>query len=234
MSFIQPLRDLQEVDGRIRELEQEILDIPERKKQENERLNTLKNALEEARNQIKAIQVRIDEAELEAKAHKEKINDLKKHQVSLKTNKEFQMYNREIKKLEDDVNNFEGRELAAMDDMIPAKAKAAEIELNLKNEQAVVDKYLAELDQRLVEINEILTESRKEREEVAGRVDARRMLYYDRLRMKRWPVVVELLEGSVCAGCNLVQPPSVRQMVRRDRDVVVCTMCGRILFAPES
>ncbi len=230
VSFIQPLRDLQEVDGRIRELEQEILDIPERKKQEGARLNSLKKELEIAHNQVTAVQSRIDAAELESQSCREKINDLKKNQAVLKTNKEFQMYNREIKKIEEDIANFDARELAAMDDLIPAKAKSAEIEGRLHREQAVVDEFITELDQRLVEVEQVLEETRKERAEVAKSVDSRKMLYYERLRAKRWPVVVELVDGTVCSGCNLVQPPSVAQMVRRDQGVVVCTMCGRILY----
>ncbi len=230
MSFVQPLLDLQDVDGRIREMEREIADIPERKNQENARLDNLKRALDNARNEMKTIQIRIDSAELEAQALRDKIHDLKKNQAMLKTNKEFQSYNKEIQKYEDDINNFEARELAAMDDLIPVRAKAAEAEKNLAREQAVVDEYLAELEQRLAEIKGVLAETLNEREEVAKSVDPRRRLYYDRLKSKRWPVVVQLLDGSVCTGCNLVQPPSVGQLVRRNQDVVVCTMCGRILY----
>lgn len=230
MSFVQPLLELQDVDGRIRELEQEIADIPERKKQENARLDSLRRSLEAAQNEMKAVQVRIAETDLEAHACKEKINDLKKNQAMLKTNKEFQLYNKEISKLQDDLNNFEAREIGAMDDLIPIKAKVAEIEERLTKEQAGVDEYIEELDQRLAEINEVLKETQKEREETAKGIGPRPKLYYDRLKAKRWPVVVELQDGSVCTGCNLVQPPSVGQMVRRDQDVVLCTMCGRILY----
>ena len=230
MSFVQPLLELQDVDGRIRELEQEIVDIPKRKEQENARLNDLRKSLEGAQSEMKAIQVRIDNTDLETQACNAKILDLKKNQVMLKTNKEFQLYNKEIKKFEDDIGNFEAREIGAMDDLIPVKAKVAELEAKLAKEQAGVDDYMTELEQRLVEVSEVLPETQKEREEVAKGVDARPKLYYDRLRSKRWPAVVALQNGSVCTGCNLVQPPSVGQMVRRDKDVVVCTMCGRILY----
>ena len=230
MSFVQPLLELQDVDGRIRELEQEIVDIPERKRQENARLDHLRELLASAHGELTAIQVKIDGADLDAESRKVKIQDLKKNQAMLKTNKEFQMYNLEIKKLEDDLGTFEAREIAALDDLIPIKAKVVEIEEKLLSEQAVVDEYLTELDQRLAEVKEVLEKTQIERVEVAKNVQPRPKLYYDRLKSKRWPVVVELQTGSVCTGCNLVQPPSIGQMVRRDKDVVVCTMCGRILY----
>ncbi len=65
------------------------------------------------------------------------------------------------------------------------------------------------------------------------------MLYYERLRTKRWPVVVPLTHDGVCDGCHLVQPPSVAQMVDanakhgeegKPQGIVACTMCGRILY----
>lgn len=230
MSFVQPLLELQDVDGRIRELEQEIIDIPERKKQENARLDHIREMLATAHGEQKAVQVKIDAADLEAESRKTKIQELKKNQVMLKTNKEFSMYNLEIGKLEEDIASHEAREIAAMDDLIPIKAKVADVEAKLAKEQAGVDEYMAELDERLAEVKQVLAETLVEREEVAGKVQSRSKLYYDRLKSKRWPAVVELLNGSVCTGCNLVQPPSVGQMVCRDQEIVVCTMCGRILY----
>lgn len=232
MSFVQPLLELQDVDGRIRELEQEIVDIPKRKAQENARLDTLRQLLASTQGELKSIQVKIEGADLEAESRKAKINDLKKNQVLLKTNKEFSMYNLEIKKLEDDLSTFEAREIAALDDIIPIKAKVAELEAKLAKEQSDVNAYMTDLDARLKEVQQVLQEAQAERAEVAKNVQPRPKLYYDRLKSKRWPVVVELHDGTVCAGCNLVQPPSVSQMVRRDLDVVVCTMCGRILYMP--
>ena len=230
MSFVQPLLDLQDVDGRIRELEQEIVDIPERKKQENARLDNLRKMLASALGEQKAVQLRIEASDLESESRKLKIQELKKNQVMLKTNKEFSMYNLEINKLEEDIASHEAREIVAMDDLIPIKAKVVDLEAKLAKEQAGVDEYLAELDVRLSEVSQVLAETLVEREAVEGKVQARSKLYYDRLKSKRWPVVVKLLNGSVCAGCNLVQPPSVGQMVCRDQEVVFCTMCGRILY----
>ena len=69
--------------------------------------------------------------------------------------------------------------------------------------------------------------------------DPKFMLYYERLRTKRWPVVVPLTHDGVCDGCHLVQPPSVGQLADanakngaegKKQSVVACTMCGRILY----
>lgn len=230
MSVVQPLLDLQEIDGRIRDLQQEIRDIPQRKIQELERLSGAKDQLERAKTELKSAQLRVNEAELEVKARKEKILSLKQNQATLKTNKEFQMFNLEIAKIEGDIDSFEARELVAMDDVIPIKHRVAEAEAKLQEEQSVVNGYIAELDARLSSVQAELAVAEGERAEAAKKVSPQFILYYERLRVKRWPVVVSLQADCVCNGCHLKQPPSVGQMVRRNMGLVSCQMCGRILY----
>ena len=233
MSVVQPLLDLQEIDGRIRSLQQEIRDIPQRKAQEQERLSGARNALAQAQAELKNAQFKVNEAEQEVKARREKIQSLKQNQVSLKTNKEFQMFNLEIAKIEGEIESYEARQLAAMDDVIPVKHRVAEAEAKLKEDQAVVDGYLAELEVRLNAVKAELAQAETERGEAAKHVTPQFMLYYERLRSKRWPVVVSLQPDCVCNGCHLVQPPSVGQMVARNQGIVPCQMCGRILYKAE-
>jgi len=105
-----------------------------------------------------------------------------------------------------------------------------EREATLKEEQAVVDTYCAELDARLAEVQAELLSCQKTRAETTKLVQPRELFVYDRLLTKRWPVVVPLQEDGVCKGCNLQQPPSILQGVRRKQGIVNCQMCGRIVY----
>ena len=231
MSVVQPLLDLQEIDGRIRDLQQEIRDIPQRKTQELERLNGAREALARAQAEYKNAQLRVNEADLEVKARRDKILALKQNQVSLKTNKEFQIFNLEIAKIEGEIDSYEARQLVAMDDVIPVKHRVAEAEAKLKEEQAVVDGYIEELDARLSAVQSDLAAAETTRAEAAKKVEPKFMFHYERLRTKRWPVVVSLQPDCVCNGCHLQQTPSVGQMVRRNQGLVACADCSRILYA---
>ena len=230
MSVVQPLLDLQEIDGRIRDLQQEIRDIPQRKAQEQERLTGAKESLERAKAELKSAQLRVNEAELEVKVRREKIQSLKQNQVTLKTNKEFQIFNLEIAKIEGEIDTYEARQLAAMDEVIPVKHRVAEAEAKLKDDQGGVDAYTAELDARLASVKAELAKAEDARAAAAKGVPPHLLLPYERLRTRRWPVVVTLQADGVCKGCNMVQPPSVAQMVRRNQGVVTCGMCSRILY----
>ena len=230
MSVVLPLLDLQGIDGRIRDLQQEIRDIPQRKVQELERLSGARDVLARAQSEYKNAQLRVNEADLEVKARRDKIQALKQNQVMLKTNKEFQIFNLEIAKIEGEIDSYEARQVAAMDDVIVVKHRVAEAEAKLKEEQSVVDGYIGELDGRLAAVKSDLAEAELFRAEAAKKVTPQFMLYYERLRTKRWPVVVSLQPDYVCNGCHLQQTPSKGQMVRRNQGLVTCDACGRILY----
>ena len=229
MSDVQSLLELQEIDGRIRVFQQEVKDIPQRKEQEASRLQGLRVALEQAKNGLKAAQVRVADLELEVKARQEKLLNLKQTQSQLKTNKEFQAYNLEIAKMDTEIDNYEARLIAALDDVIPHKQTLAEKEAKLNEGQKELDAYSAELDARLAEIQAELATLETARGDAVKQVQPRALLYYERLSTKRWPVVVQLQADGVCKGCNLLQPPSVSQMARRNQELTFCQMCGRIL-----
>ncbi|MFZ4395637.1 MAG: zinc ribbon domain-containing protein [Kiritimatiellia bacterium] len=231
MSIVQPLLVLQEIDSRLRALQQEARDIPLRKEQEKSRLAGAQTALAEAQTALRAAQARVDEAELEVKARRDKINTLRGQQVSLKTNKEFAAMNLEIATIEGQIESFESRQVYAMDNLVPARAHVSECDKVLQNDKSVVDGYQKELDARLAVVQAEIRQAEAGRQEALKTVPNAFAVVYGRLLERRWPPVVAL-EGSACGGCHLTQPPSVAHVVRRNNSLVVCQTCGRILYNP--
>ena len=233
MTIIEALVDLQEVDGRIRELETELKDLPRRKALETARLSGVSADLQAAKANHEYAERRVKGYEEDAKALREKIQQLKQTQMGLKTNKEYQDFSIQIDLVSHDLETTENNALAAMDDLPGAQAK-------YDSEKDGVDAFCAEIDERIAAVKEALAEATAERAEKAKAVnDPKFMLYYERLRTKRWPVVVALTHDGVCDGCHLVQPPSVGQLADanakngeagKQQSIVACTMCGRILY----
>ena len=240
MTIIEALVDLQEVDGRIRELEHELKDLPQRKAQETARLYGVSADLQAAKANQEQANQRVKSYEEDAKALKEKIQQLKTTQMGLKTNKEYQDFSIQIDLVGHDLETTENNQLAAMDDLPAAQARIDEAQAKYDAEKGGIDKFCAEIDERIAAVTAELDEAQKERAEKAKAVDdSKFMLYYERLRLKRWPVVVPLTHDGVCDGCHLVQPPSVGQLADANarngeegkrQSIVACTMCGRILY----
>ena len=240
MTIVEALIDLQEVDGRIRELELELKDLPRRKALETARLSGVSADLQAAKANQEYASQRVKGYEEDAKALKEKIGQLKTTQAGLKSNKEYQQYSVQIDLVSHDLETTENQQLAAMDDLPSAQARIDDAQRKYDAEKGGVDAFCAEIDERIAAVRAELEEAQKERVEKAKAVtDPKFLLYYERLRTKRWPVVVSLTHDGVCDGCHLVQPPSVGQLADanakngaegKPQTIVACTMCGRILY----
>ena len=240
MTIVEALIGLQEVDGRIRELEMELKDLPRRKALEMARLSGVSADLQAAKAGEDYVNGRVKGLESDAQALKDKIQQLKMAQAGLKTNKEYQQYSVQIDLVSHDLETLENSQIAAMDDLPSAQARIADAQARYDAEKGGVDRFCAEIDERIAAVQAELVEAQKARVEAAKAVtDPKFLLYYERLRTKRWPVVVALTHDGVCDGCHLVQPPSVGQLADanlrngeagRPQSIVACTMCGRILY----
>jgi predicted nucleic acid-binding Zn-ribbon protein len=240
VTIVESLIELQEVDGRIRELELELKDLPRRKALETARLSGVSTDLQAAKANQEYASRKVKSYEEEASALKDKIRDLKNTQSGLKSNKEYQQYAIQIDLVSHDLETTENNQLAAMDDLPSAQARIDDAQSKYDAEKSAVDQFCAEVDERIALVKAELEEAQKERAEKAAAVDDPKfMLYYERLRTKRWPVVVALTADGVCDGCHLVQPPSVGQLADanakngeagRPQSIVACTMCGRMLY----
>ena len=245
MTIIESLLELQEVDGRIRELETELKDLPRRKALETARLSGVSADWEAAKASHDYAQGRVKGFEEDAQALKNKIQQLKQTQAGLKSNKEYQQYAVQIDLVSHDLETAENNQIAALDAIPSAEKRIKDVQSVYDAEKSGVDKFCEEIDERIASVKAELDECRGERAGKARAVsdnDPKFLLYYERLRLKRWPVVVPLTVDGVCDGCHLVQPPSVGQLVHanakngakgKPQSIVACTMCGRMLYGEE-
>lgn len=236
MNVIQPLIDLQEVDGRVRELEREAKDIPARIEEEKSRMTGVNMALSKAKADLIEQQMLVKECIEERKELLEKIEKSKIQQATAKSNNEYMQLSIYISQLEQQVTESENRQKGIEDNDASFKSTVADAQARVDNDSVGVNAYVDELKERLAAVNEELAEVKKERDAVAANVNPRQKLVYERLGKKSWPVVVTLNADDVCDGCHLKQPPSIAQQVNaqtmgklEDR-IVTCMMCGRVLY----
>ena len=243
MNVIQPLIELQDTDAQIRELEREAKDIPQRKAQETARLAGVNAALDIAKSHLEAHRETIRKEEAQAEEIRAKVHSLKLAQTSIKSNKEMLQSIAQIEGLEREALTAENRALALEENTPSLEKNVAAAQAKVDADQGGVDGLVAELDARLADVNAKLADLQKERAEkskAVSDIDPRTLLYYERLRTRRWPAVVLLNSDDVCDGCHMKQPPFVGQGVDRNARLVeagektqgpvACTMCGRILY----
>ena len=133
MTIIEALVDLQEVDGRIRELELELKDLPRRKALETARLSGVSADLQAAQASRDYAQQRIQGFANDAQALKQKLTELKRTQMGLKTNKEYADFSVQIDLVNHDLETTENNQLAAMDDLPGVEARIADAQAKFDN-----------------------------------------------------------------------------------------------------
>ena len=230
---MEPLLALQEIDGRIREFQQEIRDIPARKGDEKGRLSATSERLENAKDRYMDVQTKVSDVQQEIAAAQEKAKKFKQQQMTLKTNAEFRAMEQQIRDTEREIDHLVQDQLLFEERLAPIKSDIDALQAKLDSEKVGVDANIKELEERQAQAAEMLGRLEKERVAAIANVDKRQLAYYERLSKSRWPVAVPLENGGVCGGCHLTQPPSTPHLLKRNNALVACQMCGRLLYIEE-
>ena len=241
MSAIDDLVALQDQDAVVRDLEQQVRDIPARREQELERIRVEEAAVEHAKAELATL--RADKADSDARmeAARKQIADMETSKLSLKSNREYSETNALIELKKEDLKAIEDENLELEERFAPAEEALRDAKTRYDAAKAEIDDYLAELDERLAAATAELEEARRRREELVAPLRTpegmRFLMSYERIsrddpvrhKKGKWPALVKV-EGKVCQGCHMELPAAKVQDIARARDVVVCEYCGRMVY----
>lgn len=231
LQIIEQLRALQELDTAIMRLQEECNSVPVRKKEAEAAMDSSRQALEQARETVKARQLAMRQSESEAEAHRAQITKLRTQQFQIKTNAEYRALNVEIERLEGKVRQCEDEELQIMEEIDKLRGKVAEKETEFKQEQERVNAEIQRIETRHQDLERELSDVGKKRTELAGAVPEQWLTIYERvLSNKKDRALVGLDSNAICGGCHMKLPPQIMHDVRRAETINSCVFCGRLLF----
>lgn len=229
MSLLDPLLALQDVDTQILDVERTIREISRHKAEENEKVRRAQARRASAESELNSRKADAIDISLQVKTNKDKVARIQEQQLGLTGE-------RAVKTLANQLSNTTsaGEELASRQEAVRKDVSEAQDKVDLANAYvdeatAAAKEYIAELNAHLEEAKVAYSDLMKERATLEQSVAPRHLAIYNRLRISRHPTLVKLVNG-VCTGCHLKQPPSVEQMVKRDKELVICGTCGRILY----
>ena len=242
MSVIDDLSALQDLDGIIRELQQQANDIPARRIQELGKISAESDELAKAKEEVNRRIMGTRSDEVQISEIKETVNKFKTQQMTLKTNVEFAAMNTQIAKADESLKAAESKLIDDQINIEPAEKFLAECQSRYNEAKAEVDEYVRHLDERLAVIQKKLDDALVVRAEKVKPLDApatrKFLMYYERLRKSRWPVLIKLT-NNVCTGCHMELPPSKQQEARKNSMmavepakmmIIACDFCGRIVY----
>lgn len=215
---IQTLRG--ELPLEVQDLEDELIGLETRIKNFEDEIKELENAVTKKKGEISDAQILIKKYETQ--------------QNNVRNNREFDSLSKEIE--------FQSLEIQLCEKRIK------EFSIRLQDKQtvtadsrAIFEERKRDLEAKKRELNEIISETQIEEEnlharaeQIGTRIDERLLSAYRRIRKNaRNGLGVVTVQRDACGGCFNRIPPQRQLDIRSRRKIIVCEYCGRILVDDE-
>jgi predicted nucleic acid-binding Zn-ribbon protein len=221
--------ELQQADGHIRRLNDEVAALPKRVAAIEEKLAGTKSQLEAAKAAVKADEGNRRKYESAIQDLEGKISKYRDQSLAVKTNDQYKALLHEIQFAEQDIRSNEDKILELM---VNAEArekdvKAAEAEMKL--EIAEIEKEKAAARECTAKDEKELAEWNAKRDQARSGVDPELLRHYDRVSKFRGSGLAEVRDQK-CTGCSMMLRPQTFNEVRSGKNTIVCESCQRILY----
>jgi predicted nucleic acid-binding Zn-ribbon protein len=140
---------------------------------------------------------------------------------------------REIERYQKEISDLEDQELNLMEQADLLKAQTAMEETQTSATQSSIAKQVEDLDGKQGILRGRLEELKKERDELASKVDEDLLDRFNRLFASKGDAAVVALEHDVCTGCHMKITTQTAVRVKGGKEIVSCEQCGRILYFAE-
>lgn len=198
---------------------------------ESRELLTARRARDKAATELATWGTRLREREMDLEAVSSRITSTEERLYSgqVTNPKELSGLEQDLQHSKRSRDKLEDQVLLAMERVDRCEKAAADavarldvVEARWRAQQSQLAREIEQLQAQVAALNQ-------EREAVAAQLGASDLGLYEELLRKKGGRAVVLLVDQMCQGCRVTVPSSKGQQVRRGREVVTCTSCGRIL-----
>ena len=227
---LEQLLQLQDRAQKIRQLEAELKSVPLERKSLEAQAAAAVAKLEGLKDRARHVEVEKKNLELDVGTRNQSIARLRTQQYETRKNDEFAAMGREIERFQKEISDLEDRELELMEQTDQLKAEIAREEKEASAVKQLITRQSADLDSKQRTLAQRVEGLKKEREELAAKVDEDLLDRFNRLFTSKGDAAVVALEHDVCAGCHMKVTTATAARVRADKEIVSCEQCGRILY----
>jgi len=145
--------------------------------------------------------------------------------------KELQDLQKEITSFKRNLGNLEDQQLDLMISLESNISAEENAQREYTNCQGRVISENASLHSELANLQKELDNLSAQRQAVIPTIDLSHITLYDNLRIKRSGIAVSQVIDNACNTCGAALTPGLAQSVRTTNQLVLCPMCGRILYS---
>jgi predicted nucleic acid-binding Zn-ribbon protein len=230
---VRALLILQDRDRRLLALAKDLEKLPQDEARAKAKLASDHAAVARAHQALLDCELRVKKIELDAETRRTTIKRLKLQQFETRKNEEFVALGHEIVRYEKELDDFETKELEAMDEVDSFRKAQKAAEATLAHTLKLVEEDLASIAQRHARTEAERLEVLAQREKLAANVpDSIMPLYVRLMKTKDGRAVVPMRDGK-CEGCHMKLIASTVMKAQSGREIAQCEDCGRILYVED-
>ena len=221
---------LQRIDSTAEAARRKLADEPEHDKSLEARLETARQRVAVAKQQVAENQTVRRTLEKDVAIQQARLSKFRDTLMAVKTNIEFTAVQKEIGFAQGEVKALEDKMLERMleaDDLTSALKRA---EIELAAEQKAVDADRRATSAAHVELQASVDRMAKERAELLGSLKQQLLTLFEMIARKRNGIAVAEARDGVCTICHVRLRPQVFNEVRRNDSILQCDHCNRILY----
>jgi uncharacterized protein len=228
---LEHLIELQNLETAIEESRRRIAAHPQRVADADARLALATEAVEAARQRLKACQEARREQEKEAAVYQSRLSKFKDQLSAVKTNKEYQAMQHEIETAQKELGAVEERVLERMMESDALTAEVKKAEQSLAVQQKDVDAEKKTLAEELTTVEAALKEATAKRASRVASLPAQLVALFEQVsRVRKGLAITTATRDGLCSACHVRLRPQVFQEIRRNDQIIQCASCNRILY----
>jgi len=224
------LWELQQIDLDLKRIKEERNRYPKEIKKLDERQNTERERVQKEREKIELLEKERRKKEGNLNSEQDKIKRAEGRMFEVKTNKEYHALLSEIEAIKEATSREEEEILQVLEEIDDLKRdltkREKEIAVNLEKIQTE-SKFIQE---RLAQDDLLWKKQMERREVLTKQLESELFKLYHTLKEKRQGVGVVCVKHETCQGCFVHIPPQMFIEVQKNKALIRCPNCNRILY----
>ena len=227
---IETLVKLQEAETQIVRLKAVLEKVEKEKIKISAKLKQFGNALENNEKNFLSARAECQDIEQEIQVVDDRIIKSNEKLRMVKTNKEYQLFLREVDDSKQRKDALETELLEHLDEREKMEqiVQASEKEYHLLKDQ--IEAEQTDMDQKSTDDRELLEEYLARQKDIGKRLDPALMNRFLRISKMNQGLAVVGVSNEVCLGCFMNIPPQLFIDVQRGDSLISCPQCSRILY----
>lgn len=227
---LQNMIGFQQIDLKIRQLQEHTHEIPES-------IEELNGTLAENRKELEAAEALLGEEnsrrrglELEVEALRETLSKYRSQLMEVKTNKEYEAMLQEIATAEGKIAKKEDRILEGMMVIEEKEQLTEKGRREFQQKEKKVLQKRSELEKFASEAQAQIDDLQQEKGQLRAQIPEELIQQYERIAIVRNGVALAEVKDQSCQGCHVRLRPQFFAEVKTNQEMMTCENCNRFLY----